>query len=432
MTTRAAAKTIETVVKNGLCCGCGTCEGVCPEAALKMTLDEEQGSFLPELNNERCISCGVCYQSCPGHSVDFKTLNLTIFGQDSQDALMGNYRACYVGHAADYELRYNAASGGVTTALLQFALKENVIDGALVVKMNKERPLEPQPFIARTFDELADAARSKYCPVPMNKGLRDIMHSPDGEKFAVVGLPCQLHGVRKAEQINKKLREKVVLHLGIFCSHTDTFWQTRSLLAQVGAVESDIERIDYRGHGWPGTMSISLKSGQKIELPFSDAVANHLVWINALPRCLFCCDLTAELADVSCGDAWLPEIRRTEGVGKSLVVARTQIGQTLCLNGIREGVLTLEPADADKVKQSGYMMQSKKRDIRVRFLVRKILRRPTPEYTTALLRPSLIGCGRGLFIYVVALASSKRRLRGSISAMWHESRRLLLAFKDTN
>lgn len=413
----AQIKTIETVVRNGLCCGCGTCEGVCPQDALKMTLDEEQGSFLPELSNERCTSCGVCYQSCPGHSVDFKTLNSAIFGQEPQDPLMGNYRSCYVGHAADYEVRYNAASGGIITALLLLALKEGKIDGALVVRMKKDRPLEPEPFIARTAEELIDASGSKYCPVPMNQGLKDILDSSDGEKFAVVGLPCQIHGLRKAERINKRLRDKIALHLGIFCSHTDTFWQTKSLLAAVGVAESDVEKIDYRGRGWPGTASIQLKSKRRIDVPYAQAIANHLVWINALPRCLFCCDLTAELADVSCGDAWLPEIVETEQVGKSLVVTRTETGEALCADGIRKDVLTFLRTDADKVKQSGSWMRSKKRGIKARFFIRKMVRRPIPNYTSTLLRPSLVDCARGLLVYFVAVASSKKRIRGFVSAL---------------
>jgi coenzyme F420 hydrogenase subunit beta len=47
-----------------------------------------------------------------------------------------------------------------------FALEEGIIDGALVTRMKKDRPLEPEPFIARTREEIIEASKSKYCGVP--------------------------------------------------------------------------------------------------------------------------------------------------------------------------------------------------------------------------------------------------------------------------
>lgn len=53
----------------------------------------------------------------------------------------------------------------MVSALLIFALEQGIIDGALVTKMSENNPLEPQPFIARTREEIISAAKSKYCPV---------------------------------------------------------------------------------------------------------------------------------------------------------------------------------------------------------------------------------------------------------------------------
>ena len=193
--------TIESVVNDELCTGCGTCVGICPLSAVAIVKNNSKGIYLPQLDNERCNQCGICLDACPGHSVDFQQLNLDIFGKEPEDILLGNYLNCYVGHATDYEIRYNSASGGLVTALLIFALEEGLIDGALVTKMSEQNPLEPQPFIARTKEQIISAAKSKYCPVPANIALKEILKE-DG-KFAVVGLPCHVHGIRKAEAINK-------------------------------------------------------------------------------------------------------------------------------------------------------------------------------------------------------------------------------------
>ena len=420
---KEAVETIEQIAKNNLCTGCGTCVAMCPKKAIEMRIDERKGIYVPKINEEKCNSCGLCRRVCPGHSVDFKALNLDIFGKEPEDVLMGNYQACYLGHAADYDLRYNAASGGVVTALLLFALEKGMIDGALVTKMSEENPLEPQPFIARTKEEIISACKSKYCPVPANIALREILK--EAGRFAVVGLPCHIHGVRKAESANKKLKEKVILHIGIFCSHSDTFWQTEFLLKKLGIKEEDIAKIDYRGEGWPGLMSVLLKNGKKVSVPYSEAGSLHGLWLHAILRCAFCCDLTAELADVSCGDAWLPEILVNEKMGKSIVISRTKIGEALFLEAAQNGYIELEKTSSDKVKQSGDMMQTKKKDIKVRFLIRRLFNKAIPIYNTTLIQPRLISYVRGTVVYLNVFLSSKSCLRRFIGHLSHIGHQLM-------
>ena len=96
------SQNIASVVKRGLCTGCGTCIGMCSPNALELTIDWNKGIYLPQLDEEKCNHCGVCLEVCPGHSVDFKQLNRDIFGREPEDAIMGNYRNCYLGHATDH------------------------------------------------------------------------------------------------------------------------------------------------------------------------------------------------------------------------------------------------------------------------------------------------------------------------------------------
>ena len=135
-------KTIEGVVKNNLCTGCATCVSLCPNSAIRLIKEDSKGIYLPRINVEDCNQCGICFDVCPGHSVNFKELNLAIFGQEPKNTLLGNYLNCYIGHATDYDIRYNSASGGLVTQLLIFALEEGIIDGALVTRMKKDKPLE--------------------------------------------------------------------------------------------------------------------------------------------------------------------------------------------------------------------------------------------------------------------------------------------------
>ncbi len=375
-------KTIAEVVKSGLCTGCGTCMGICPVDAIEMVIEHEKGIYIPQLDEEKCNQCGLCFEVCPGHAVDFKQLNLEIFGKEPNDILIGNYLNCYIGHATDYNIRYNSSSGGMVTALLIYALEERMIDGALVTRMKKDKPLEPEPFIARTKDEIIEAAKSKYCPVPANIALKEILKAKEGERFAVVGLPCHIHGIRKMELRDNKLRNKVAYRLGIFCGHTPTFLATQFLLWKAGVKPEMVSGIRYRGEGWPSGVAIDLNNGDRICYP------HDYLWTNLLGaffypvRCTVCCDQGSVLADLSFGDAWLPETK-DDNVGTSLVIARTELGQELLRRALSQAWVELRDTGIEKVKLAqGQFAFKKSMSIRAKFL--RLLRQDVPSYNIEL------------------------------------------------
>lgn len=345
--------TITSIVESDLCTGCGTCMGVCPNGAIEFCIVD--GLNLPQVQEAKCVSCGLCVKSCPGYMVDFNKLCFSIFGKEYDCGLLGNYLGCYIGHSNDEYIRYNSSSGGMISHLLIFALEEGIIDGVLVVRMKKDKPLEPEPFIARTREQIISASKSKYCPVPVNVALKEIV-SHNG-KFAVVGLPCHIHGIRKAEAVNKKLREKISLHLGLFCSHTVNFLGTEVLLKKFGIDTRAVSKLEYRGNGWPGNLSITLVNKQMVRPKHSDY---RKEWWNPLfspffftpLRCMCCSDLTNELADLSFGDAWLREILKKDKMGTSVVISRSKIGEEILKRAELKGKITLNKINCEKVVES--------------------------------------------------------------------------------
>ena len=380
-------ETIAQVVKEGLCTGCGTCIALCPKEAIELRMDKSGGIYVPKLNEEKCNNCGICYNVCPGHEVDFNQLNLEIFGKEPEDVLIGNYLNCYIGHSTDYDIRYNSASGGLVTALLIFALEEGMIDGALVTKMSKNNPFEPEVFIARSKEEIISASKSKYCPVPANIAVKEILESKEGEKFAVVGLTCHIHGIRKAELFNEKLKEKIILHIGIFCSNTPNFLATEFVLQKMKVRKEDVKKIDYRGDGWPGAMKISLESGELLLLSnYWDS--GFGLYFSSI-RCKLCTDHTCELADISFGDAWLPELVDKDRIGTSIIVSRTRIGEEILQRAISKGKIELNEIDSKKViqAQGGNMVVFRKSDLKARILLLKTFGKNVPTYNQEWLEP---------------------------------------------
>lgn len=348
----ADTQTVKAVVKEGLCTGCGTCVSICPTSAVRMKIDKRKGVYVPELIEDECNLCGICLDACPGYSIDFSKLNLEIFSKQPEDSLLGNYIGCYLAHATDREIRYSSASGGLVTSLLLHALEQGLIDGALVTRMKTDNPLEPEPFIARTREEILQALGSKYCPVPVNTALSEILEK-DG-RYAVAGLPCHIYGIRKAEAVSNILTERIVLHLGIFCSHTLSFGATNFLLRKLGITNEEVVVISYRGGGWPGELRIRLKNEDERAVPNQGSLWNSIFgsFFFTPSCCLACGDVTNELADISFGDPWLPEIVRTEREGRSVVISRSERGEALLHGASSEGAIELETLDAEDVIRS--------------------------------------------------------------------------------
>ncbi len=402
-------KTIEETCRLGLCTGCGTCTGLCPNSAIHMS--KVEGTYIPILNRTNCNHCGICFEVCPGHSVNFRKVNLMIFGNKKQDLLMGNHLNCYVGHASDLNIRYNSASGGLITALLIFAIEEGIIDGALVTKMSDAHPLEPEVFIARTKDELISASKSKYCPVPANIVLKTILK--ENGRFATVGLPCHIQGIRKAQIINRRLAKKIILHLGLFCNHAPTFSATTYLLQRMNVKKDDVKKIDYRGEGWPGGISITLKNGEKRFMQeFNPFYWGHVLQTYFLTtRCILCNDKACELSDISFGDAW--HLSNSK-IGESVIVSRNNFGEELLQKAEIKKEIEIEKINCRKIIESQRLDLTKRRH-KARILVFKKLGKRVPSYNREVSESKIISYVKALELYLKMYVSSKPYLWGLIN-----------------
>jgi coenzyme F420 hydrogenase subunit beta len=399
------------IIEKGLCCGCGTCAGVCPKDAIQMKLSS--GLFVPEIDAALCKDCQLCSQSCPGKSVDFEELQFKIFNQKPQSNTIGNYSNCYTGYSLDDHVRFDSSSGGIITQLLLYALEKKLIDGAIVTRMSKNNPLQPEAFIARTPEDIIGASKSKYCPVAVNVCLKQVLKE-DG-KFAVVGLPCHIQGIRKAEKIFKPLEKKIVLHLGLLCSHTVDFEGINFLLKKLQIPKNQIMKMSFRGQGWPGSLSIETKKGSKTSLPLVGSW--HAYWplfssfFFTPMRCTMCPDQAAELADISFGDAWLPEMKRDKK-GVSIVISRTNRGQRLLDQAALSKVITLNPLDIKKVEASQLVnLKFKKNDLPSRLSLMTSMGKDTPSYPDVQLSFSAISALRALYIYSSIKASSNETFK---------------------
>lgn len=342
----------------------------------------QDGVFSPELDSAKCNHCGLCVRCCPGHAVDFKKLNESIFRKQVEDASIGNYLECYVGHSTDRKIRGISASGGVVTQLLAFGFDDRLFDAALVVRMRKDSPLHTEAFVARRKEDLFSASKSKYCPTSVNEAL-SFLRKEEG-RFALVGLPCQIHGLRKAEQELDDVKSKIVLCIGLFCSHSVGFDGTEFLAEKLGVRPRQIREIIYRAPDSPGYMSLRLVNESNVTIPMVGSWHAYMPIFSSFlftpKRCAMCPDMTSELADISVGDAWFPEFKRSK-LGESILIARTRKGQEFLDQARRARTLLLLPADLERVKRSQLVpLTFKKVDLKTRLEIIKSQGALTPIF----------------------------------------------------
>lgn len=414
-------KNVKDIYQQGLCHGCGTCTAICPTSAIKISLDRHRGVFFPEVDDNQCNECGLCLKVCPGLSVDFVGLNQYIFEKQPEDVWLGNYLGLYAGHASDNEIRYYASSGGMITALLIFALEQGLINGALVTSMDPENPLEPKVFIARNRDEVISAHGSKYCPVPANIGLKEIIKEKG--KFAVVGLPCHIHGIRKLEQEDKRLKGKIVLHLGLMCSNNSTLLATEYFLHKKRIHASEVKEFAYRRGGWLPKKEFYLRMiNEEDKILHSPKGGLKAYWHNYLDittyhrhfvhtRCLMCCDQTNELTDISFGDARLPELVRIEKAGESIIITRTKTGEEIFQGLLLGGKAQLyEKLNVNRFYQAQQISKYKKY-FNARLKLFNAFDKATPVYNTPkLMEPIIFSNFLDFITYIPSYFTSRRYL----------------------
>lgn len=379
------------VVREGLCHRCGACIGFCPVG----TFGVDRDGYPCKVAD--CIQCNICVQACSGLAVDYDAIGCGLFGPDYRfGALMGSVRGACIANATNREVRTAGASGGVVTQILIHLLETGRIKGALVTVGNPDEPSQGKGIIARTQDDLLRSAQSRYTTAPSLAALLDIRNE-DGP-FALVGLPCQVHAVRRRQLADPRWRKRVPYLIGLLCHYNIPFTATREAAAMLAPAGARLVRAFSRQRdatGWPNnTLELWYSDGSKWRSPVGPAqIFNILSRVSKLGRCLTCMDATAEFSDISIGDPW---IRNDRGGwkyehpdGYSSVIVRTEQGEALLREAQHAGKIELRPIPPAEIEAGQHaMITEKKRRVAFRIKVRRLLGRPIPSYSVPLAKPS--------------------------------------------
>lgn len=329
------------VIDVGLCTFCGTCVGVCKSESLSIKYEIEEPELL-----KSCDNCGLCWQACPGKDVNFPNLEKMLFGKErdlENESNFGILRKCYKGYATNEEIREFCTAGGIVSALLMYGFELGVIDGAVVAGMDDDLSYRAVPKVIMGTGEVLSTASSKYMAVP-NNAVLNIVRKRGLKKIAIVGCPCHVQALRKMflSKKFKDLTQRIVFIIGLFCGINYYFKATEHLIAEHLGVPLDrVGKLEYTRSEFSGEFfKVTTKNGV-IKSVTSPQRRNFFLTFQR-DRCQMCMDFTSELADISIGGFFHPNIVRGSP-GWSAIISRTKEGDKILYGAKKNKFIEIFP-----------------------------------------------------------------------------------------
>lgn len=420
---------IERLVKCGLCAGCGLCEGMAGEDRIKMTVTQE-GRMRPAIQkpldsetSRRILAV------CPGKTVTGPDSSQL---QGSKSGFMhpvfGPLRSWHRGWSANPDVRWRAAAGGSLTTLASFLLETGRVQKVLHVRASKADPTQTDALISSTPEEVASGCQSRYGPAaPLVHVCRLL---DEGITFAVVAKPCDVSAIRALGKLDQRVQTQIPYLLSIFCGGLPSRNAVVKIAARHGVKEDDIGVCRYRGHGWPGLLTIGRRSDGK---EFGTTYTETWQWgANPLGpdaglhkydiqwRCKICPDAIGEMADVACPDGWLYDSENKrflyedgDDPGQNLVLARTAVGEALVRDCADAGRLVLAPLTIQELEGMHADHFPRKTSWPLKLLASWLLWQPV-TLSVSKYRPWQA-------LYFGGFWAALRSLKGTLSRLWQHA-----------
>lgn len=335
---RSFEESLERVVSAERCMGCATCVVVCPLACLEYR--EEKPRLVKD-----CKACGICPRVCPRYDLPLSALEEFVFGRERKpDEEFGIYRRLVVAQANDKETLRACQDGGVVTALLSYALKNGIIDGAAMSGVSSDKPFYPVPRLVTTPSEVLECAGTRYTYSPNMLAFQEGVKLKK-ENLAFVGTPCQIQAVRKTQMVPlKKYANPLQFTIGLMCTESFTYegLMEKQIREELGVDLHNVKKINIKAK-----ILVTTKSGEVKTISLADAKQS------TRKSCTFCTDFSSELADISVGGLGLS--------GWTFTVLRTEGGQELFESAEKAGLLKTRPIEKEERALSLLIRLSKRK-----------------------------------------------------------------------
>lgn len=362
---------INQVVKSNLCLGCGICSF--SNENIEMKYSRRKGMNIPVVNQGSDSDNSIC----PAKGYDIIKNGDALYGESKYSLELGHVFSSYAVYSSSPIILSGASSGGIMTQLAIFLLSKGVVDRVAVTKfVYTEQGPRTKTFLTTSVDEIMASQGSKYCPVDISLFLKEL-DAFEGS-VAYIGTPCQIAGIRELQRVYPKTGNKVKLTIANFCGGFKNYNNIRKIAIRHNINYRDIEYFRFRGGGQPGSMLIRDKGGKIFKAPYPEFTG--YTGYSKVLRCHLCVDATGELADISCGDAWLDRYNN-DPKPWSIVLCRNTEVDKLLESMVNDKVIISEPISiADVVKSQFTNIYSKKVRQAARFKLYSMLGYRIPHF----------------------------------------------------
>lgn len=378
--TSPQSPTLTRVVKGRLCSGCGVCAGLAPA---QVQMREMAPGYNRPLQNAPVPQAveELIANACPGAVVAPWPAGPNV------DPYWGPWRQVLTGYAMDERVRYEGSSGGVLSALLIHALNSGMVDRVVHIHPDPSSPTRNLLVSSRTPDEVLAGAGSRYVA---SSPLADIgAQLEEGGRFAFVGKPCDVSALRMLARLDSRVSAIAPLALSFFCGGMPSHAGVERILDTMGVEQNEVATFRYRGQGWPGTAAATTRSGEVVEMSYAESWGAHLSK-EVQFRCKICPDAVGGGADLACADAWYGDAAGypsfDEADGRSLIIARTSVGEELLQDALRARVVTAEKLDLAEIERMQPSQASRKRMVRARTAALSLTLQPQPSMRGLMVR----------------------------------------------
>lgn len=286
----------------------------------------------------------------PEESVQNEDKLAEIFLSDTTkyESLIGRYNGTYIGYSNAY--RRSSSSGGIATYVFYQLLKKKIVDHLFVVIG------EGSDFKYRIFsdpEDIINISKTRYYPVTLESLFEELERTKG--RVAVSGVACFIKALRLKQYYFPDLKERIPFMVGIICGGLKSKFFTE-YLSQSAGIKTAYRDQEYRIKDPQSTASdysfgATDENGLRHQIKMSKLGDMWGSGLFKAEACDYCTDVLTELADISVGDAWLPECRN-DGLGNSIIVTRSQLAEQIILAGIQNGELTVVQAASHKIVES--------------------------------------------------------------------------------
>lgn len=276
------------------------------------------------------------------------------------DNRIGYFQTLYAGHVVEGNYREQASSGGLGTWVFKELFERDLIDGVIHVKENpnENSSIIFQYDISRSLEEIKAGAKTKYYPVEFSKVIQEIREVPG--RYAIIGIPSFIMAIRLLAEKDLIIRDRIKYTVGLICGHQKSSKFAESLAWQVGIKPGNLKNINFRKKLLDrpasdyGVEMTGIIDGEEITIvkPISELIGQD--WGQGYFKTKasdFTDDVMNETADITLGDAWLPEYIE-DSKGNNVVVVRNSEIDFIIKDGIKRGLLNLDIIDKETVFRS--------------------------------------------------------------------------------